>query len=689
MKYRPDIDGLRAVAVVSVMLYHVNARWLPGGFVGVDVFFVISGFVVSASLAESSRRRIGGFIAEFYARRLARIVPALIVMLVCAALAATLVIPRAWLSRFSEQTALYAFLGLSNWAMQHNADAYFAPLAKFNPYTHTWSLGVEEQFYLVCPFLLFLWVRGRARANEKSSALARQMLALLGVASLVACGWATRAQPTAAFYSVLFRFWELAAGALLFERSASHSEGAARSLEHADAFGAWAGLGIVGASMIFTREPRFPFPWAVAVVLGTAMLLGGVHASTAHPLRRLLAHPIAVWIGRRSYSLYLWHWPVFVLTRWTVGFESVLPRALAVGAAFAAATVSYRWVEMPLRHSPRLERHRPAAGIVFFLALIVVTRTGVRLMFSHGPAISLSAVTRNYIDWYPDTFMPFPNDEKRICHVITSVRQLADGELFSYRPTTCRGIPDQRTMFVIGDSHAREYLPMVEELSAERGLDAKVYFRAGCPYLDLLRPMAEGKPGGCAAFVQAAARDVLGAGRPGDILFLPSLRQFRLEADDGTIVAQNFDSLMRSPMERERMSIATAEAVTMLRPFAEKDMAILFAAPTPLFRSSAFRCSDWFNASNPACRGGLTEPRAYLERLRGPIISAMQSISVQLPEVRVWDPFTVLCPAEPCTVTRDGRPTFFDGDHLSAYGDAVVYPSFANAVDSMRAVGPN
>lgn len=685
MKYRPDIDGLRALAVVSVMLYHVNARWLPGGFVGVDVFFVISGFVVSASLADSSQRRIGGFIAEFYARRLARIVPALIVMLVCTAIAATLFIPRAWLSRFGDQTALYAFVGLSNWVLQHNADAYFAPLAAFNPYTHTWSLGVEEQFYVVCPFLLFLWVRARAREERMAASLAQAALALVGIASLLGCAWATRAQPTAAFYSVQYRFWELAAGVLLFELSASRSPGATRLIGRVGALGAWAGLVIVGAAMVFTTEPYFPFPWAIAVVLGTAFLLGGVHATTAHPLRKLLAHPAAVWIGRRSYSLYLWHWPIFVLTRWTVGFESAVPRVVALLATLAAAAASYRLVEVPLRHNARLERYRPAARIAFFLTLVAGTRTGAQLIFAHGPQISLSTVTRNYVDWYPDTFMAFPNAAQRACDVSIGVRDLAGGQLFSYHPAKCRGTMDSRTVFVIGDSHAREYLPMLEELSAERGIDVKVYFLGGCPYLDLLRPMAVGKPGGCEEFVRTVTRDVLESGHPGDILFLASLRQFRLEDDEGNAASLNLDSLMHSPKAKKAIATATSEAVTMLRPFASRGMTILFAAPTPIFRSSSFRCSDWFNESNPACRGDLTESRAYLERLRSPVVAAMQAVATQIPAVHVWDPFPVLCPTNTCTVTRNGRPIFFDGDHLSAFGDAIVYPSFASTVASLGA----
>ena len=176
--YRADIDGLRAVAVLSVMLYHLSAHWLPGGFVGVDIFFVISGFVVSASLTHAPSDRFHRFVAFFYARRLLRIGPALVLVLLTSVLAASLFIPRAWLSEFNERTALYAFFGLSNWVLQTNADTYFAPRAEFKPYTHTWSLGVEEQFYLAFPFLFFAWVK--LRDSKRGRVAATAALALLG-----------------------------------------------------------------------------------------------------------------------------------------------------------------------------------------------------------------------------------------------------------------------------------------------------------------------------------------------------------------------------------------------------------------------------------------------------------------------------------------------------------------------------
>jgi peptidoglycan/LPS O-acetylase OafA/YrhL len=159
----PYIDGLRAVAVLSVMLYHLHASWLPGGLAGVDVFFVISGFVVSASVGELESMRLSRFVLYFYSRRVQRIAPALIVCLLVTALVSALLIPSAWLSDANAKTGIFAFFGLANVILARTGDDYFAPRVEFNPYVHTWSLGVEEQFYLVFPLLFFLWVGARPR----------------------------------------------------------------------------------------------------------------------------------------------------------------------------------------------------------------------------------------------------------------------------------------------------------------------------------------------------------------------------------------------------------------------------------------------------------------------------------------------------------------------------------------------
>src|SRR5882757_7712970 len=159
--YVASIDSLRALAVISVIIYHLHGAWLPGGFAGVDVFFVISGYVISRSLVTQPTSGFLGFTGAFYGRRIRRIVPALIVCLLAISLLSALFIPNAWLSDANQRTGRFAFWGLSNFALMDLGDTYFAPRVEFNPYVHTWSLGVEEQFYLVFPAVFYCWLRYR------------------------------------------------------------------------------------------------------------------------------------------------------------------------------------------------------------------------------------------------------------------------------------------------------------------------------------------------------------------------------------------------------------------------------------------------------------------------------------------------------------------------------------------------
>jgi peptidoglycan/LPS O-acetylase OafA/YrhL len=171
-RYFPFIDGLRAIAIAAVLAYHLDPRWLPGGFAGVDMFFVISGFVVSASVAGFETGSARAFAARFYARRVRRILPALLFCLLCTALLCVLFVPPAWLNEGSARTGLFAMFGLANFELAGSGNDYFSPRVDFNPYTHTWSLGVEEQFYLLFPLLFLIWLRGARRVSAAIRAAA-------------------------------------------------------------------------------------------------------------------------------------------------------------------------------------------------------------------------------------------------------------------------------------------------------------------------------------------------------------------------------------------------------------------------------------------------------------------------------------------------------------------------------------
>jgi peptidoglycan/LPS O-acetylase OafA/YrhL len=669
------------------MLYHLSEAWLPGGFTGVDVFFVISGFVVCGSLA-SSGADFRGFITGFYARRLARIIPGLVLMLSVVAILATLFIPPVWLSSLSDRTALYAFVGLSNWVMLDSSGAYFAPRAEFNPFTHTWSLGVEEQFYLGFPLLCFLWVRARRGGSSRRTRGAVTLLAGLGAASLLACVWATSAQPQAAFYMLWFRFWELATGALLYQVTA-FKDASASVVTSAATLGAWVGAGGVLAGFLFADAGRFPFPWAVPAVLGTALLIGGTSADVRCLPRRLLAHGVPVWIGKRSYSLYLWHWPVYVLFRWTVGVERAALAAAAVFVTFILASLSYGWIEVPLRNNRMLNKSAPVVRITFFLLIVAGGWKVADGVLWRDQTMGLSVVSRSTVDWDVGSTMPY-RDRPRQCSVKVRYFQRWGGEVWEYRPSGCKDAGDRaRHVTVFGDSHALAYLPLFDQLSGESGVSVNVYtparyIPAGCPYLDLIFPMEGYKNETCVTFWRDASAEVLAASHSGDVLFLPSLRQRRF-VDPWSVVrdVESIDDIAISSEAKELTARATREAAVWLEPFIDRGIKVLFEAPKPLFKSPPFRCLDWFNAANPVCQGGLTQPRSLLQTLRQPIVDAMRELAAGSSAIFVWDPFPVLCPAETCTVSSQGRPLFIDGDHITAYANALVYPAFASTVSSL------
>jgi peptidoglycan/LPS O-acetylase OafA/YrhL len=209
--YFPYIDGLRAIAVLSVLIYHLNSDFLPGGFAGVDIFFVISGFVVSASAGAFGQLSLPQFLLLFYSRRIKRIAPALIVCLLATTLASALLIPPAWLSDTNQRTGIFAFFGLSNFILAQTSGDYFSPRSEFNPFTQTWSLGVEEQFYLIFPILFFGWIGGRTRLLTAVA---------FGVGFLASLSWSWYLSGTdnaSAYYMITSRFWQLASGALLYQ----------------------------------------------------------------------------------------------------------------------------------------------------------------------------------------------------------------------------------------------------------------------------------------------------------------------------------------------------------------------------------------------------------------------------------------------------------------------------------------
>ncbi len=676
--YAPFIDGLRAIAVVAVVIYHLNSAWVPGGFVGVDMFFVISGFVVTSSVLETERVGYFSFIARFYARRLLRIVPALAVCLLVTFFAAALFIPEAWLSRANDQTGLYAFVGLSNFVLTSNAGNYFAPTAELNPFTHTWSLGVEEQFYLTFPILFLPWIRSFRNVS-------RSLFAIATVASLICAFWLTCVDEVQAFYMLWSRFWQLGIGVVLAQslKMRGHSFVARSPDRRALSIGADIGLVVTIVGLFIARESQAPLPAGLLPVIGTAGVLGCLHGRGGGIATRALTLPIVRYVGRISYSVYLWHWPVFTLMRWTCGLEGLGFQAVAMALTFALGAGSYRFIEQPPRQLggrvPRL------AAIGAGLAMVAVGYGLASGIVAWRPALSLSTVMQSKDDWYPNEAGPLP--PMRGCTLAGIARGLAVGSMVSYSRTGCAEPVAERSLFVIGDSHAGAYWDMLQHFALETGVTVNLYFNGGCPAFSLL-PWSNVSDG-CSVYTSAALADVQSHLHPGDVLFLPSLRMPRLVEqwelfDEQARVASVTDPAGQGGRdEAARTALAQLSGITRLGGW------VVFEGPPPVMHTIPMRCSDWFNRANPVCQRGPTISRAMLEQMRVPVLRSYQEMVQAVPGITVWDPFPILCPGDLCSAYRDGKSLYFDGDHLSGYANTLLLPYFAHFIEALKGRPPS
>lgn len=648
--YVSAIDGLRAIAVLAVIVFHADFfDLLPGGFTGVDLFFVISGYVISQSLAERRHLKFGEYLRDFYRRRCLRILPALLVMLLTSFVLSALFMPQFWLSDQINHTGFAAFVGISNLVLARQGNAYFSPGTELNPYTHTWSLGVEEQFYVVFPVLFFLWLRYRNK-----TAAVWILLPALAIASLIICAIQTSADTHSAFYLLPGRFWELAAGAMLYQgiearRGSLRSSGVANAL-------LLCGLGLLTSGFLFATPLYFPFPMAIFTVLGAALTIAGLALPAPEytpRVPRLLQASWLTYIGRLSFSLYLWHWPVLVFLRWTTGTEFLVVQLFYPLVVWVLAAVSYHWIELPVRTSTGLWLRTPWRTFGLALSALGVVGGSAMWLAHNTEGLSLSK-TRDTYTWY--AYKHYPREPfNRIKEAWLHERQL----------------------FVIGDSHTAAYRTMLNLVALKLGVKVVEYEQGGCGVVTLL----DADPVSCTKSREADFEDIEARAKPGDIVFLASLRMPELQDRDWALGQTAIISQMLKEQTPARLAAAKASAEADLARLEAINVHVLIDAPKPLFKSPPNRCSDWFNRMNPVCSQGMTVGRELLLRLREAQMKLLAVLTREHPGLTVWDPFPLLCPGTQCSAFDPlGKPLFFDSNHLSGNGNRVLEPSFTQVL---------
>ncbi|OCX66392.1 hypothetical protein BFP70_05035 [Thioclava sp. SK-1] len=434
MKYRPEIDGLRSLAVIPVVAFHAGVSAVPGGFVGVDVFFVISGFLITSLLAEDIAAGRYSLIG-FYERRARRILPALFVMIAACLPLAWLWLTPADLKDFSQSLVAVAVFS-SNLLFWHETD-YFAAQAELKPLLHTWSLAVEEQFYILFPLLLAgLWRLGLRRLIG--------LVAVLGVISFGVAQWGISAAPAASFYLLPGRAWELLAGALaaLYLRQGGPSVVVSAQGQWLS----WAGVALIVVPM-FTYDHATPFPGLAAVppVLGTVLIV--LFCGPKTHVGRGLAHRVPVAIGLISYSAYLWHQPLLAFYRYPL-IAPPNPWIMAGlgGVSFVLAWLSWRYIERPFRNRRKISATAIFAmsggglAAVAALGLLGHRNDGYDGRFHYVGEIGQLAAIDNLYDHFDYAAVVREGE----CHAVRPEDWLANG---------CRDTR-ARTIMLWGDSYA-------------------------------------------------------------------------------------------------------------------------------------------------------------------------------------------------------------------------------------------
>ena len=509
--FRQDIQGLRALAVLLVALDHARIGPFHGGFVGVDVFFVISGYLITSLLVREAEKEGRVSLLGFYARRARRILPAATLVLL-ATIAGSIALLSGVEAKRAIEDAVWATFFAANIKLTIDGTDYFQAETTPSPLQHYWSLAVEEQFYLVWPLLVLLLCLLVVRAHRPIRDVAVPVLAGIIAASFAWSVVQTGSDTVTAYFSPFTRAWELALGAL----AACLSPRIARLRGDLLAVASWAGLAMVlVAALGYDERTLFPGYAAALPVVGSALLLvGGLGAASWGPQAGLGWAPVRT-IGDWSYSLYLWHWPLLILAGAVWGTPHGWSGLAVVAVASAVSGLTYAWVEQPFRRAGFITAGK-ARGVLLYPAVVVLTlpllAIGNRVVEDQlndgGPAITVKDYGQQQGDPRPhfdkDPFVALveasvlaaengfdiPADLKPALEDLDDDRpDVGECEYFEInedRPLCPRGADDgDRTLVLIGDSHARQWIPALEELGKRYGYTAYFLVREGCPSSDV------------------------------------------------------------------------------------------------------------------------------------------------------------------------------------------------------------
>ncbi|MEU4473439.1 acyltransferase family protein [Micromonospora sp. NPDC023888] len=686
--FRGDIEGMRAVAVLLVLLGHAGVPYLPGGFVGVDVFFVISGFLITGLLLEELDKRGRLSLTDFYARRAKRLLPAAATVLIATLVLTYVFLPRGRWSATAWDVIASACYAM-NWRMAGQSADYVAANDAASIAQHFWSLAVEEQFYLVWPLLLIALGWFARRHRRAGPGLYLLGLALIAVPSFA---WALYVSPTdpSAYYVTTTRMWELALGGAVAVTTIWWS----RSPRLVAVPLAWAGvIAVCASAALITTEAGFPGYAALGPTLGTATVIAfGPAAGRAGPALLLGRQPLR-YVGGISYSLYLWHWPVLVAAQAYFGDLGVGPALAVVAASAIPAVLTYHFVENPVRRSPTLADRPSAAlrigavctgaaalaGLTFQLAIPTTDTTSPSVIMGQVPggspqaeppaapgAAALGGSPRTSRAGVPvdkvASIVPDPARAAQDAPLLQATKS-CHVSLESATPEVCvyGKMNSATTIALAGDSHADQWVPAMRQAAETNGWRLATYTKGGCPFLTAEISLNDRPYTSCTEWNRKVRQTLLGAGRP-DLLIVTNAEY----PVNGEPRSEWRSALVRELRKTWSGMIAEKVPVVVLRdtPLHLKDIAECVSKN----RNRLTKCAD--SRDDVLGRGGGPAQEEAADGLAG----------AHLIDLNDW-----ICPADRCAPVIGGVLVWRDAHHLSATYSTTLAPQVGAALKPVLA----
>ncbi|MDR3641075.1 MAG: acyltransferase family protein [Humidesulfovibrio sp.] len=634
MEYRKEIDGLRAVAILGVLFYHLRLFVLSGGYLGVDVFFVISGFLISSLLFAEAETTGSISISNFYLRRSRRILPALFVVL------SVTFIPIFFLIATTPAFAVYArsipaaALFVSNIFFWHNS-GYFAVEALQSPLLHTWTLGVEEQFYIVIPFvILLLSIRKNPRAATNIF-----VLSLLLALSFLFCRYGKRyVDSYFIFYMLPTRMWELLTGVVATLVVKQYKPASRLNVWACDGI-SLAGLAAIIAAFCYYGESTNFAERSLVVVLATALLL--IFSSGGRIIRSLLGARPARFIGNISYSMYLWHWPLitiafFLSVKYDIA-DSPAVKALIIAATLLLSTLSWKYTEKPLRAKKTWQALAKPLALYASSVLVVC-------------ALGFSSVTT--------THKPYILDNDQLPTQMT-LEQLKEGEAYHL------GAPGKKEQFIlIGDSHARCSSRALDILAREKGVAG-----LAATYSNVLPTTT----------FRNADIDI---GQEIARSWLDLIAQKQIK---NVVIACNWSALTVGKFYYNNKVLPHDEVI----PTFEREFSMTLQK---LFDQG---CDVWLVEQVPSWRRdpvlAANLKGTYQEvperGLRGRLFASLEQQVAQNPHLHILDPWNILVANGALASVQNGKLQYFDANHLTQDGARRLVEFFTPVLDALQRAG--